>query len=76
MVLATQSELQASDDTAASQKSRKGRKRARGYEGDEVFKLSKEIICPGPDEGQVIFVALEGIIIFLLCHVLLKEHLQ
>ncbi|KAG6868167.1 hypothetical protein C0993_006835 [Termitomyces sp. T159_Od127] len=59
VVLAAQLDSQASGDIAASQKSRKGKKRARGYEGDEVFKLSKEVICPGPIEGQVLVVALE-----------------
>ncbi|KAG6903450.1 hypothetical protein C0995_005473 [Termitomyces sp. Mi166 len=59
VVLAAPSDPQASDDTTASQKSKKGKKRARGYEGDEVFKLSKEVICPGFDEGRVLFVSLE-----------------
>ncbi|KAG6854907.1 hypothetical protein C0991_012097 [Blastosporella zonata] len=61
VVLATPSEIQRSDDTAASQKGKKGKKRARGYEGDEVFKLSREVICSGPDDGKVLFAALEVI---------------
>ncbi|KAH0587795.1 hypothetical protein J132_06140 [Termitomyces sp. J132] len=59
VVLVTPTESQASDDTSASQRSRKGKKRARGYEGDEVFKLSKEVICPGHTDGRVLFIALE-----------------
>ncbi|KAG6833947.1 hypothetical protein H0H87_007958 [Tephrocybe sp. NHM501043] len=59
VVLASPAEIQAPDDTPASQKSKKGKKRARGYEGDEVFKLSREVICPGPDEGKALFAAVE-----------------
>jgi hypothetical protein len=44
-----------------SSKGKKGRKRARDYEGDEVFKLSREVICPTIDEGEVLLTAIEGI---------------
>ncbi|EAU84647.2 hypothetical protein CC1G_00166 [Coprinopsis cinerea okayama7 len=30
------------------------RKRARNYEGDEVFKVSRDVICPTAIEGQVL----------------------
>ena len=52
-----------------SSRGKKGRKRARGYEGDEVFKLSREVICPTIDDGRVLLTALEGIgsILSLFC---------
>ncbi|KAF5387632.1 hypothetical protein D9615_000575 [Tricholomella constricta] len=60
IILATPSDVQRTEvSVAASQKSRKGKKRARGYEGDEVFKLSRDVICPGSDEGRVLLITLE-----------------
>ncbi|RDB22742.1 Pre-rRNA-processing protein rix1 [Hypsizygus marmoreus] len=60
VILATPSEVQASaDSTASSNKNKKGKKRARAYEGDEVFKLSREVICPNADDGKVLLAALE-----------------
>lgn len=44
---------------AMSNRGRKGRKRARGYEGDEVFKVVREVICPTIDHGKVLLTALE-----------------
>ncbi|KAG6812998.1 hypothetical protein H0H92_014929 [Tricholoma furcatifolium] len=60
VVLATPSpsESQSPEDVGNSQKSKKGKKRARGYEGDEVFKLTREVICPGPEDGKVLLAAL------------------
>jgi hypothetical protein len=60
-VLATQPEVQHVDNTgSSSNKGKKGKKRARGYEGDEIFKLSKEVICPTVDDGKVVLAALDG----------------
>lgn len=39
---------------------KKGKKRARGYEGDELFKTSKEVVCPTIIDDQVILTALDG----------------
>jgi len=41
-----------------SNRGKKG-KRARHYEGDEVFKLSREVICPTIDDGRILLTALE-----------------
>jgi len=43
-----------------SSKSRKTKKRSRGYEGGEIFNLSRRVICPGRDDGRVLFAALDG----------------
>ncbi|OCH92155.1 hypothetical protein OBBRIDRAFT_886436 [Obba rivulosa] len=57
------SESHASDGTdqsAFKSKGRKGKKRARGYEGDEVFKITREIVCPTPDDGDALLAALRA----------------
>ena len=60
-VLSKQSEAQQSDDAAVNaSKSKKSRKRARGYEGDEVFKVSREVIFPTAEDGKVVLAALDG----------------
>ncbi|KAI0650589.1 rRNA processing/ribosome biogenesis-domain-containing protein [Trametes meyenii] len=40
-------------------RSKKGKKRARGYEGDEVFKVGRKIICPTPEEGDLLLVSVD-----------------
>ncbi|KAI9056538.1 hypothetical protein FKP32DRAFT_1599270 [Trametes sanguinea] len=40
-------------------RSKKGKKRARGYEGDEVFKVGREIVCPTAEEGEILLVAVD-----------------
>lgn len=51
---------ESTDQTALKGRGRKGKKRARGYEGDEVFKVTREINCPTPDDGGVLISALRG----------------
>ncbi|TCD69857.1 hypothetical protein EIP91_005934 [Steccherinum ochraceum] len=59
IILAPKSEVQGEVDAASgSTKGRKGKKRARGYEGDEVFKMTRSVICPSDEEGQVVLSAL------------------
>ena len=59
-LLAVQSQAQRDDDAnAAGAKARKGKKRTRGYEGDEVFK-TREIVCPSKEDGEVVLAALNG----------------
>lgn len=43
-------------DAAAS---KKGKKKAKNYAGDEVFKVTREVICPTEVDGQVVLSALE-----------------
>ncbi|KAK1233310.1 hypothetical protein PQX77_003536 [Marasmius sp. AFHP31] len=57
-VLPSQADAGSSADTqGGGSKSRKGKKRARGYEGDEVFKTSISVICPSIVEGKVLLTA-------------------
>lgn len=59
-LLALQSQAQRDDDANTSgAKGRKGKKRTRGYEGDEVFK-TREIVCPSKEDGEVVLAALGG----------------
>ncbi|KAJ7068467.1 hypothetical protein C8F01DRAFT_1208022 [Mycena amicta] len=53
VVLARQTDARTNDaDTA--RRSKKGKKRARDFEGDEVFKISREVICPTMQDGHVL----------------------
>ncbi|KAL0949320.1 hypothetical protein HGRIS_009395 [Hohenbuehelia grisea] len=45
--------------SSAPAKSRKGKKRAREYEGDELLRSSKGLIFPVPEEGEVALIALD-----------------
>ncbi|KAF9464353.1 rRNA processing/ribosome biogenesis-domain-containing protein [Collybia nuda] len=56
IILDTPTELEGRSSVT---KSKKGKRRARDYEGDEVFNLSRSVICPSLDDGKVILVALE-----------------
>ena len=39
---------------------RKGKKRARGYEGDEVFKTNPGVLFGSPYEERVVMLSIEG----------------
>lgn len=61
VLLATQSHAQAdSDSVTLKSKNKRGKKRARGYEGDEMLKVSVEIMCRTAEEGEMLLVALDG----------------
>jgi hypothetical protein len=73
VVLASQSEIQRAEDLAGStnaSKNKKGKKRARGYEGDEVFKVTRDVICSTKEDGKVLIAALEGIFLDQCCVIL------
>lgn len=57
IILATQSEFHRVE--ADTGKNKKGKKRARGYEGDEVFKMSRQVVCPLKEDGEVLMAALD-----------------
>lgn len=61
VVLSHKSDIQPeAEASAGSAKSRKGKKRARGYEGDEVFKMTRTAICTTEEDGEVVLAALSG----------------
>ncbi|KAF9006544.1 rRNA processing/ribosome biogenesis-domain-containing protein [Cyathus striatus] len=69
-LLSSQSSLSDSSNEITSGKSKKSKKRARNYEGDEVFSVMKEVICPTEDEGKALLAALT-----VLHHLLQNEDL-
>ncbi|KAF5390544.1 hypothetical protein D9757_002613 [Collybiopsis confluens] len=66
VVLPSQTEGQASlAETIGPGKGKKNRKRARNYEGDELFKSSANVICPTADEAKAVLLACDMLPILL-----------
>ncbi|KAH8118617.1 rRNA processing/ribosome biogenesis-domain-containing protein [Phellopilus nigrolimitatus] len=40
---------------------KKGKKRARGYEGDEIFKVGRDVLCESALEGDMVLAALDAL---------------
>jgi hypothetical protein len=57
-LLSTQPDADSTETNSGQNK--KSKKRRRNYEGDEVFRLSKSVICSSLAEGEVILYALDG----------------
>lgn len=61
MVLAPRSSTHhETEQSATFVTGKKGKKRARGFEGDEIFKVAREIICQTNDDQLVVLAALDG----------------
>lgn len=61
IVLSKRSETNGESESSGAQgRSKKSRKRARGYEGDEVFKVGREIVCATAEEGDILLTAVDG----------------
>ena len=61
VILSQRSQGAGDSEAKTSQaQNRKGKKRARGYEGDEVFKLGREVVCSTVDDGQLLLTAVDG----------------
>ncbi|KAH9938362.1 uncharacterized protein B0H18DRAFT_12189 [Fomitopsis serialis] len=60
ILLATKTQGQQDAGTNASRtKNRKGKKRARGYEGDEVFNVAADVICTSKTDGDVLLASID-----------------
>jgi hypothetical protein len=60
-LLSSESDAKPLDEPNGSTSGRKkGKKRARGYEGDEVFKTRREVLCPTAEEGDIVIAAAQG----------------
>ncbi|KAI0720268.1 rRNA processing/ribosome biogenesis-domain-containing protein [Cerioporus squamosus] len=60
VVLAKRSTSGGSDEQGATQgKGRKGKKRARGYEGDEVFKVGRELVCVTATDSEILLASVD-----------------
>lgn len=46
--------------------SKKGKKRARGFEGDEVFKSGPEVLCKSVEEESMVLAVLNGMCLILI----------
>ncbi|KAF8514880.1 rRNA processing/ribosome biogenesis-domain-containing protein [Hysterangium stoloniferum] len=64
-------DVQQQIDENSAATSKKGKKRGRGYEGDEVFKMGRGVLCPAPIDGEIILLALRA-----LDHLLPNPHLS
>ncbi|KAK7061882.1 Pre-rRNA-processing protein rix1 [Favolaschia claudopus] len=56
IVLTKEPESRESEGDAPG-RSKKSRKRAREFEGDEVFKIGREVVCPSAVDGEVLLSA-------------------
>ncbi|KAG0709826.1 rRNA processing/ribosome biogenesis-domain-containing protein [Suillus ampliporus] len=63
-LLSTQSDSHPGETNSGQNK--KGRKRRRDYEGDEVFRLSKDVICTSTAEEEDILCALDALQVTML----------
>ncbi|KIK67924.1 hypothetical protein GYMLUDRAFT_36732, partial [Collybiopsis luxurians FD-317 M1] len=58
VILPSQSDVQNSlAETNALGKSKKGKKRTRTYEGDELFRTSADVVCPTADDAKALLIA-------------------
>lgn len=47
-------------EAPSTSKSKSGKKRARNYEGDEVFNVSREVAYPTTEDGEVLLNSIDG----------------
>ncbi|KAK0191183.1 rRNA processing/ribosome biogenesis-domain-containing protein [Armillaria mellea] len=59
------SDFDQSTDTAQTGRSKKGKKRARAYEGDELLKGSRNVLFLLSDDGKAVLVACDALAILL-----------
>lgn len=59
-LLPRKSEVQQHLQETSTTASKRGKKRARGYEGDEVFKVGVGVLCPTLEDSEIVELALEG----------------
>jgi len=57
---------QASGVSKSNDQVRKGKKRNRNFEGEEILKGAREALCQTPEDERVLLKSLEGIIHYLL----------
>jgi hypothetical protein len=59
-LLPTQSDVRSRPVSVTGSKGWKSRKRAHGYEGEEVFKTTTNVICPTSIHNAVMLTTLDG----------------
>ena len=58
-ILSTTSGNGSSTEVSAG-KNNKGKKRSRNYEGDEIFNVSRDVVCATDEEGKVLLASIDG----------------
>lgn len=56
--------------------SKKGKKRARGFEGDEVFKSGPEVLCKSVEEESMVLAVLNGMCLILIIPSVVTDYAQ
>jgi hypothetical protein len=59
-LLPRKSDIQQQLQEYSTAASKKGKKRTRGYEGDEIFKVGVGVLCPTLEDGEIVEAALDG----------------
>lgn len=52
--------IQQIEESPATTSSKKGKKRARGYEGDEVFNVGRSVLCPAEEDRGIVLGSLDS----------------
>ncbi|KAJ7721169.1 rRNA processing/ribosome biogenesis-domain-containing protein [Mycena maculata] len=65
VVLAKQADVRDTENDALG-RSKKSKKRAREFEGDEIFKISREVVCSTVEEGNELLAAFSVVRLVLL----------
>ena len=58
-ILSTTSDNPGSTEPSSG-KNNKGKKRSRNYEGDEIFNVSREVVCATDEAGEVLLASIDG----------------
>ncbi|KAI0774418.1 hypothetical protein C8Q74DRAFT_833951 [Fomes fomentarius] len=60
IILSKRSQSKEEEEEGSTQgRSKKGKKRGRGYEGDEVFKVGREVVCLTASDGDVLLASVD-----------------
>ena len=73
MVISPPSDLEVPE--IPSNKTKSGRKRARNFEGEEILKTPSEIICPMPEDREVVLISVDGMSAIFAVDVLINYRL-
>ncbi|KAK0468123.1 rRNA processing/ribosome biogenesis-domain-containing protein [Desarmillaria tabescens] len=64
-ILPSQSDFDQSTDTIQTGRNKKGKKRARAYEGEELFRVSRNVLFSLSDDGKAVLTACDALAFLL-----------
>ena len=67
------SSLSAGNDEPTTSKRRNEKKRNRNYEGDEVFRTNRQVVCRTAEEGEVLLLSIDGRILLKIRVILITK---